>query len=701
MSGRKVGLVLLAWLVWTTGVQVTAVHAECMDCHGESSMATVDEQGNEKSLFVNADIFMETIHGFYECTDCHADLAGMEDGHGAPVEKVQCGNCHFEAMEEYEASIHGQLLSKGNTFVADCSSCHGVHNIFPSYDERSSVHKSKLSYTCASCHENRALQDARVLANTDQVTQFHEGIHGKALANDPENGAPSCNNCHGAHNIQNAANPTSPIHSLNVSETCGQCHTEVMDVYKNSIHGKLEDSGDQRAPVCIDCHESHNILSPETHVFKQFSDEKCGVCHEELMVEYHETFHGKAIRLGSDNVAACYDCHGYHDILGVTDSGSPVHPDNREAMCQSCHENANANFAEYITHANYMDKDNDPQLFYTFVFMTALLVGVFLFFGTHTALWLTRSVILFLQDSKKCHEAKKAVQGGPLIVGRFSKLQRTMHIIMIICFLTLVLTGLPLKFYAAEWAGFVMSLLGGVAAAGIIHRIAAVLLIGIFLLHIVRMAFFVAAHCKKATAKEGSKGTLHELWNFMVGPDSMVPTWRDVQQFVAHNRWFFGTGEKPRFDRWTYWEKFDYLAVFWGVVIIGGSGLILWFPEFFTLFLPGWIINVALIIHSDEALLAAGFIFTIHFFNSHFRIEKFPMDIAIFSGRISEMEMEEERPAWFDRLNKEGKLKSLQLKEPGEEKLRAYKIFGFCAVVIGNLLTIGIIVGLFVTWFSH
>lgn len=96
-------------------------------------------------------------------------------------------------------------------------------------------------------------------------------------------------------------------------------------------------------------------------------------------------------------------------------------------------------------------------------------------------------------------------------------------------------------------------------------------------------------------------------------------------------------------DRWTYWEKFDYLAVFWGMFIIGISGLILWFPAFFGKFLPGEAINLATLLHSDEALLATGFIFAIHFFNTHFRADRFPMDMVILSGSISEEEIEQER----------------------------------------------------------
>ena len=113
----------------------------------------------------------------------------------------------------------------------------------------------------------------------------------------------------------------------------------------------------------------------------------------------------------------------------------------------------------------------------------------------------------------------------------------------------------------------------------------------------------------------------------------------DITDFIATVKWFLGFGPRPEYGRWTYWEKFDYMAVFWGVAVIGFSGLILWFPEYFTKVLPGWIINVAQIIHSDEALLAVVFIFTIHFFNTHLRPEAFPMDTVIFTGHVEAEEL--------------------------------------------------------------
>jgi cytochrome b subunit of formate dehydrogenase len=167
-----------------------------------------------------------------------------------------------------------------------------------------------------------------------------------------------------------------------------------------------------------------------------------------------------------------------------------------------------------------------------------------------------------------------------------------------------------------------------------------------------------------------------------------MPGIQDVKDVIAHNKWFFGRGPKPDFDRWTYWEKFDYMAVFWGVTMIGVSGLIMWFPEFFTLFLPGWSINVAHIIHSDEALLAAGFIFTFHFFNVHFRPDKFPMDKVMFSGRISKAELIGERKKLYDRWVAEGSLDEHRAGHEWESWKKIALPLGFSAFLIGVVLMV-------------
>ena len=171
-----------------------------------------------------------------------------------------------------------------------------------------------------------------------------------------------------------------------------------------------------------------------------------------------------------------------------------------------------------------------------------------------------------------------------------------------------------------------------------------------------------------------------------------MPNGQDIKDFVATIKWFVGKGPKPEYGRWTYWEKFDYLAVFWGVAVIGFSGLVLWFPEYFTKVFPGWLINVAHIIHSDEALLAVGFIFTIHFFNTHLRPEAFPMDTVIFTGVVPFEHFKEDRPREYKHLKETGRLKKVLTKREGKQPYENWiKFFGFCFVAFG-LIMVGLIV---------
>lgn len=167
---------------------------------------------------------------------------------------------------------------------------------------------------------------------------------------------------------------------------------------------------------------------------------------------------------------------------------------------------------------------------------------------------------------------------------------------------------------------------------------------------------------------------------------------QDLKDFWATFKWFLGLGPKPGYGRWTYWEKFDYFAVFWGVAVIGFSGLILWFPEFFTTLFPGWLINVAMIIHSDEALLAVGFIFTIHFFNTHLRPDAFPMDTVIFTGTVPVEEYKHDRPREYEELEKSGKLDEVLVKKEEKSPYDKYiRIFGFTMLGIGLTLVVLII----------
>ncbi|MGD0972554.1 MAG: hypothetical protein ABR866_00605 [Candidatus Korobacteraceae bacterium] len=261
---------------------------------------------------------------------------------------------------------------------------------------------------------------------------------------------------------------------------------------------------------------------------------------------------------------------------------------------------------------------------------------------------------------------------------RFTRLQRTLHGCIVLSFLSLAMTGLTLKFSYTGWAVFLSRLLGGFQTAGYIHRFAALVMFAAFITHLVDL-------CKLKKRKYGS-------WRSMLlGPNSMIPMKRDLDEFIVTLKWFLHLGPKPEYGRWTYWEKFDYFAVFWGVFIIGSTGLTLWFPVFFTRFLPGAFINVATIIHSDEALLATGFIFTVHFFNTHLRPEKFPMDTTVFTGRMALPELKRDKRKEYDALVASGELEQ-HLAEPHPEiVVRTIRAFAWIALSIGFSIVVWIV----------
>jgi cytochrome b subunit of formate dehydrogenase len=263
---------------------------------------------------------------------------------------------------------------------------------------------------------------------------------------------------------------------------------------------------------------------------------------------------------------------------------------------------------------------------------------------------------------------------------RFQPYQRLMHAVLMFTFIGCSLTGLPLLFPYTGWASALVTLFGGFEGAALIHRICAALMCIVFALHVFEVIYRIARD-----------GLLNVLW----GPESMVPQPADIVQMYKHMKWFVGKGERPLFDRYTYWEKFDYMAVFWGMFIIGGSGLLLWFPEFFSSWgLPGWIYNIATLVHGHEALLAIGFIFTIHFFNGHLRPEKFPMDTVVFTGALPEHELKEERALEYARLVQGKALQSLEVEPPSATSALIAKLVGTTGLVLGILTIVLIFFGL-------
>jgi cytochrome b subunit of formate dehydrogenase len=260
---------------------------------------------------------------------------------------------------------------------------------------------------------------------------------------------------------------------------------------------------------------------------------------------------------------------------------------------------------------------------------------------------------------------------GAVHISRFDRPTRLLHIVIMTTFLGLAATGLPLLFSDAPWSRVLAALFGGFHGAGLFHRFFGAALLLAVVWHVTNVLW-------RAFVR-GERGL---LW----GPTSMVPQWRDVVQLVQQIRWFIGAGPRPRFEHFTYWEKFDYWAVLWGTGLMGAAGLVLWFPMAAARVLPGWMFNVALFVHGAEATLAIGFIFVIHFFNGHLRPGKFPMDLVIFTGSVHEDELREERAGEYARLTASGGLGALTVDPPSAALSHRGHIIGTAGLTIGLVL---------------
>jgi len=253
-------------------------------------------------------------------------------------------------------------------------------------------------------------------------------------------------------------------------------------------------------------------------------------------------------------------------------------------------------------------------------------------------------------------------------LARFDSATRLLHIVVMVSFLGLSATGMPLLFSDAPWARVLAALFGGFHGAGVVHRLMGVILLGAVAWHLIDV-------CWRAFVR-GETGL---FW----GPTSMVPQPRDFTQFWQQMQWFFGKAPYPNYEHFTYWEKFDYLAVLWGTLLMGAAGLVLWFPEAASRVLPGWMFNVALFVHGAEASLAIGFIFVVHFFNGHLRPGKFPMDLVIFTGAVSEQELKHERAGQYARLVETGDLARMTVPAPAAATERRGRIVGTIGLALG------------------
>ncbi len=269
-----------------------------------------------------------------------------------------------------------------------------------------------------------------------------------------------------------------------------------------------------------------------------------------------------------------------------------------------------------------------------------------------------------------------------ILLKRFNRTQRLYHLFLMLTFLIQSGTGFSRLFITTNFGRSLSGLFGGYETAIKIHFWVGVLMMTGFTVHIV----YLIKRIKR-----------RDLANSIMGPDSLVLGPQDAQHLFQRILWTLGLGSPPKLDRWAYWEKFDYWAVFWGLPLLAITGIMLKFPLLTTLVLPGWVLNITALLHRAEAILAASYIFIVHFFIGHFRPFSFPMNEAMFSGSVHLEEVLKEKPAWVERLKQEGKLEFMITKPPALWYRVVYFIFGYIALGFGiYILVNGIIYGRYI-----
>ncbi len=606
-------------------------NADCLGCHQDPTM-TKDVSGRAVPINVDPKQFEGSIHGSLNCTDCHADIKVVP--HEPAPRAVNCATCHPDAQDAWQASRHG-VAAKAGKFAAHCIDCHGgnAHAILPSSDRNSATSHTNIPLTCGRCHGQKFVMEKAGLSN-QMFVSYEQSVHGRNVAHGSQKAA-VCTDCHDYHSILGANNPQSSIFKFNVPRTCGKCHSAIAAQFSSSVHGSAIARGNWTAPVCTDCHGIHAIKSmrdPSAATSAgNMSNETCAKCHEGVrltqefgvpggrVTSYNASYHGLARQLGSTVAANCGSCHGVHNILPSSDRRSPINKANLAKTCGHCHKGATAKFAQGRIHL-VGSGTVDTQSRVVSVVRKFYLVAIYVTIG---GMLLHNLLIWFRKAQKKRRAAGRTVQ-------RLNLHQRVQHFLLLTSFITLVLTGFALAYPESPFAWLFGS---AEEPRRIIHRIAAVLMLALGIYHIGYMV----------GTREGRKA-LKDIWFSL----------KDARDVIDVMKYYTGLSTKhPRMGRFTYGEKAEYWAVVWGTVVMGVTGLMIWYNVATTNWMPRWWIDVAATIHFYEAVLATLAIIVWHLYNVIFDPDSYPLNWAWFDGKMDEEQFEHEHGLEYDKMRRD------------------------------------------------
>ncbi len=598
----------------------------CLDCHDDVDLTF-------------------SIHEDLDCDGCHEDVMeiGLEhaDGFTANYEVIQesCGNCHEDAYGEFLESVHWESLAnvENGDDAAHCYSCHGVHNILPADNPNSLSYPGNLAQTCGNCHAKPELVEKYQIPDLHPVELFEKSYHAKRLAEGDELYAATCNDCHGVHNIKVSTDPTSTISHSNIAETCGSCHEEIYREYSQSVHWSALAKGQRESASCVDCHGEHEIVAhddPDSFVNRRSAAEKvCARCHtDERLVKkyglmegkvssYQDSYHGLAVLQGDPEAATCYDCHNAHEILLESNEKSSIHLNNLVETCSNCHPGANLTFAQSYTHQSVILAEKPVEYYVGYIYMILIVVTIGGMLVHNMFIIIRRGINKYKKETKSDY------------IQRFSPSQVFQHRFLIISFFTLVLTGFALKFPEVAWVKVLHYVGLTEPLRALIHRIAGVAIIIVSIWHVIEIM----------TSRAGNG-----LFKAMLIRKS------DLASFIHSAKYLIGMSRiKPNYEKFDYTEKAEYWALIWGMIVMIFTGLILFFPVFFTKNAPIWFLKVSETIHYYEAWLATLAIFVWHFFFVIFHPKEYPMSMTWLQGKMTVKEYKHKHLKDYEKIMSE------------------------------------------------
>lgn len=579
--------------------------------------------------------------------------------HSGPIEASDPDNCllchRFPGLSRLDTETGElRLFFVSESFYADglgphtslaCTACH----------DRDAVgkipHDDVKPVDCGqTCHIVSSVGTVVDFSHEKPVQSLAKSVHAPTvLADQPYSepllrpGQSPCLYCHDDPTYRLPAVADNVHRGVDPTIRCETCHDDriPVDVRHAVLHigSRLGDARPAReaAAACAVCHSDPAVMAKND-------------LHD-AVTSYMRSFHGKAETLGKLDAAVCVDCHSSEDgdphlMLASDDPASPTFPDNRQATCRSvgCHDDAAPQLSNAAVHMRVTPRDDTPEYWLTAAFILVILFEMTLDFVMVVLEALNAAVRRVPPEVQAHIELARAVQAHPVGRKRLSRMsvhERFQHWVLVISFLLLGLTGLPMKFPDTAVATWLTDVFGGITIDRVIHRASAVVISITFVYHCFYLLYKGNALYRRLRTATPSRAAWRVLLDVLKEwPLVILP--KDVVQYAQTFVYLCGLRKhRPAQGKYHFSQKFEYLAVFWGMTVIGLSGMMLWREDLASEWLGGRALNFAYIVHSQEAFLALVYIAVVHFFAVMFSPAVFPLNLGSLTGDMPPTELAE------------------------------------------------------------